>query len=129
MSVPSKDSEAAKHISPKIFNDAEHCLKLEKVGLGIYPVIGGICRDDKILEALEVPDKMTTPLHDMLRKISYENKQSYIFTLNNGVEVAFGGTEKLREKELVCLEILDKYPGKVTYINVRVPDSPTYRTL
>ena len=129
MSVPPKDSEAAKHISPKIYEDAENCLKLEKVGLGIYPVIGAVCRDDKILEALEVPDKMTTPLRDMLRKINFENKQSYIFTLSNGVEVAFGDAEKVREKELVCLEIMDKYPGKVTYINVRVPDSPTYRTL
>ena len=50
-------------------------------------------------------------------------------TLESGVEIAFGPAQSIREKERVCLQILNDNPGKVAYINVRVVDRPTWRSL
>lgn len=43
--------------------------------------------------------------------------------------MAFGPAQSIREKERVCLQILNDNPGKVAYINVRVVDRPTWRSL
>ena len=49
-------------------------------------------------------------------------------TLKGGVEVAFGVAEDMELKEADIWTLLDKHEGKISYINVRVPDRPTYRT-
>ena len=47
--------------------------------------------------------------------------------LNNGVEVAFGKAENIRDKERVILKILEDNPDGVAYINVRIVENPTWR--
>ena len=47
--------------------------------------------------------------------------------LENGVEISLGPATSVDSKESVIKEILSKYAGKLTYINVRVPSKPSYR--
>ena len=37
--------------------------------------------------------------------------------------------EDIRDKERIVLQIMADNPGKVSYINVRVPDRPTWRAV
>ena len=52
---------------------------------------------------------------------------SITLTLTTGVEVSVGSATQIPTKERIIREILDKYEGKLTYINVRVPSKPSYR--
>ena len=49
--------------------------------------------------------------------------------LENGVEVAFGDAEDIRDKERVINEILGENPDGVSYINVRMVETPTWRSI
>ena len=48
-------------------------------------------------------------------------------TLKSGVTVAFGDASDLELKEADINALLQEHEGKISYINVRVPDRPTYR--
>lgn len=49
---------------------------------------------------------------------------STCLTLDNGIEIAFGTAEDIRDKERIVLQIMADNPGKVSYINVRRPRPP-----
>ena len=51
-----------------------------------------------------------------------------MLTLESGIEIAFGPAEDIREKERVCLKVIEEHPG-VVYINVRTVDRVTWRAL
>ena len=48
-------------------------------------------------------------------------------TLKSGVQVSLGSPTNISSKEAVLAQILEKYQGKLTYVNVRVPTRPAYR--
>ena len=45
------------------------------------------------------------------------------------MEVSLGAATNVSSKESVVLGLLDKDPGELTYINVRVPSNPSYRRI
>ncbi len=76
----------------------------------------------------DVGKGISPELADQVRTVSAADKDSTLIKLDSGVEIAFGTAENIREKERICLEILSKNEGKVAYINVRVPERPTWRS-
>ena len=59
-------------------------------------------------DALSIVDGMTTELASQVRTVSAADPSSTLITLTNGVEIAFGDAQNIREKERICLEILSK---------------------
>lgn len=49
--------------------------------------------------------------------------------LSSGVEVSLGSPTQIEQKAAVLTEILDQYPGEITYVNVRTPANPSYRRI
>lgn len=92
------------------------------------PVAGSEVTDEGILNALAVFDQVSPELAEQIKSISAESAVKTSLTLKGGVEVAFGVAEDIELKEADIWTLLDKYEGKISYINVRVPDRPTYRT-
>ena len=43
--------------------------------------------------------------------------------------MSLGSATDIASKETAVRSILDKYPHRVTYINVRVPSNPSYRAI
>ncbi len=127
MPIPARDSDVGKNISQKIYEDADSAMRIVGLPAGIKPEIGTYCTDDAVNDALSIVDGMTTELASQVRTVSAADPSSTLLTLTNGVEIAFGDAQNIREKERICLEILSKNEGKVAYINVRVPERPTYR--
>jgi cell division protein FtsQ len=72
---------------------------------------------------------MTTELADQIKSVSAASSNSTTLTLDNGVEIAFGDSQDIRDKERVCLELLQQYEGKISYINVRVVNKPVWRSM
>lgn len=128
MPIPARDSEVGKNISQRIYEDADSSMRIVGMPSGIKPEIGSYCADEAVNDALSIVDGMTTELADQVRTVSAADPSSTQITLTNGVEIAFGDAQNIREKERICLEILEKNQGKVAYINVRVPERPTWRS-
>ncbi|MDO4290131.1 MAG: FtsQ-type POTRA domain-containing protein [Eggerthellaceae bacterium] len=126
MAIPSQDSEIGKSLSPKIYEDAEAALHITGVPYGLEPEIGSYCSDSNVNNALSIVDGMTTDLAGQVKKVTATDAESTLLTLENGIEIAFGTADNIRDKERVCLQIMQDNPT-VVYINVRVVDRPTWR--
>lgn len=129
MSIPDKNSDRAAAVSSKVYEDAEKALSITDVLANIAPQVGSECTDDSINNALAIVDGLTTELADQVKKVSATGAETTTLTLDNGVEIAFGLAENIREKERVCLQLMEENPGKIAYINVRVVDRPTWRAI
>jgi len=127
MAIPDPDSEEAALIRPKVFEDAAKVLKITGVPYGISPVVGDSCTDENVNNALAIVDGFTTALKDMVVTVTATGTETTTLILDNGVEIAFGTAKDIRDKERVCLELLEKYENSITYINVRVVEKPTWR--
>lgn len=125
--IPDPESEAAQNISPKIYEDAEKVFCIKDVAYGVVPEVGTVCTDASIVNALDIVTALTTELKDEVKAVSATSTENTTLTLQSNVEIAFGPAEDIRDKERVCLQIMADHPGKVSYINVRVVDSPTFR--
>ncbi len=47
--------------------------------------------------------------------------------LKSGLEISLGAPTAIDAKQKIIDQLLEKYPNRLTYINVRVPSNPTYR--
>lgn len=127
MEIPARDSELGATIAPQIYEDAEKVLHITDVPFGLTPEVGTYCTDANVSNALAILSGLTTELADQIKTVSATDAASTLLTLDSGVEIAFGTADDIRDKERICLQIMADNPGKVSYINVRVPDRPTWR--
>ena len=129
MPIPEAGSEGAKTTSQKIYEDAEAALHIVDVPFGTKAEIGQICADSNVNNALDIVNGMTTELSGRVVKVSAAGPAETTLVLDNGVEIAFGKAEDIRDKERVILKILEDNPDGVAYINVRMVESPTWRAV
>lgn len=129
MEIPAQGSEGAANVSSQVYADAEAALKITNVPYGVSPQVGSACTDDSVLNALSIVDGMTTSLKDQVASVSASGVDNTVLTLDNGVQIAFGDSEDIRDKERICLQLMEQYPDQISYINVRTPSSPTWRSL
>lgn len=129
MPVPDKNSEAAKNINQQIFADLEGVMHIVEVSPSVHPEIGSYCGDEPVNCAIGVVAAMTTDLKNQVKNVKATDANSTNLFLKNGVEIAVGTAENLRDKERVAQELLAKYEGKISYINVRNPQNPTWRSI
>ena len=92
------------------------------------PVAGSECTNEGVLNALKIYDGVSSKLAEQIESISAESAVKTSLTLKDGITVAFGEAEDLELKEADIWTLLEKYDGTISYINVRVPDRPTYRS-
>ncbi|MBR3258288.1 MAG: FtsQ-type POTRA domain-containing protein [Eggerthellaceae bacterium] len=129
MPIPDRDSEAGKLVSEIIYEDIEKVLTITDVPYSEQPDIGTYCNDAYVNCALSIVNTLSTSLVNMIEAVLASNTASTTLILSNGVEVVFGDDTDVRLKEQICLQLLEKYEGKIVYINVSVPDNTTYRAL
>ena len=129
MKIPDQDSAEASQISQQVYIDAGQVLHITDVPYGVAPQEGAYCTDDCVLNALNIVSGLTTELADEITTVSATDTANTVLTLENGVQIAFGTAEDVREKERVVLELMAQHPDSISYINVRVVDRPTYRAI
>ena len=129
MKIPEQGSAEAANISQQIYEDAESVLHITDVPYGVNPQVGSVCTDESVINALTIVSSLSTELADSVTTVSATDSANTVLTLSNGVQIAFGEAENIRDKERVCLELMEQHPDAISYINVRVVTSPTYRAL
>lgn len=129
MPIPDKNSEVAKSINQQIYSDVEGVIHIVDVSPSVSPEIGSFSSDDPVNNAIDVVAAMTTDLKYQVKYVKAADGSSTNIFLNNGVEIAIGTSEDIREKERVSKELLEKYEGRISYINVRNASTPTWRSI
>lgn len=129
MPIPDRESDAGKRTSAKVYEDADAALRIKDVPFGTKAQVGAYCTDDSVLNALDIVSGMTTELAGRVKTVYAEGVEETRLVLDNNVEIAFGSSDNIRDKERVCLEIMELHPDSVAYINVRDVNNPTYRAL
>ena len=132
MKIPEQGSAASRTISAKVYEDAAEVLHISDVPLGIRPEVGTACTDANVTNALSIVNGLTTSLADQVVEVKAAETTSTVLVLESNIEIAFGeaGTiEDIRNKERVVLKLMEENPGSIAYINVRVVDRPTWRSL
>ena len=129
MPVPDQGTEAAESTNPRVFEDVEAVRHIVSVPYGTSAQIGQPCADENINNALDILDGMTTGLADQVTQISAPSVAETTLVLESGVEIAFGKAEDIRDKERVISKILEDNPEGIAYINVRMVENPTWRSV
>ena len=129
MPIPAQDSEAGQRTSPKVYEDAATVLRISDVPYSTKPEVGAYCTDASIKNALAIVSGMTTELSGRVTAVKASDTESTTLTIKDGPDIVFGTADNIREKERVCLQIMEEHPDGVSYINVRSPERPTWRAL
>lgn len=93
----------------------------------VNPQPGAPATDDTITMIQSYRHQFSPEFSQMVASYSAPTPESITLTLTSGVEVSVGIATQVPTKERIIREILTKYEGKLTYINVRVPSKPSYR--
>ena len=93
------------------------------------PASGVDCNDEGIKNAIAIYAGLPQDFAKRVKTISAESAIKAQLNLKNGVVIAFGEAQDIDLKVAAAQSLLEKYSGKISYINVRVPSRPTYRTL
>lgn len=129
MELPDQGSEEAASVPTQVYEDAAGVLRITDVPYGSRPAAGAKCTDAAVLNALDIVAGLTTSLADSIVQVSATDAANTTITLENGIEIAFGEAKDIRLKERVCLELMEQHPDEIAYINVRVADRPTWRSI
>jgi len=102
-------------------------LLVSDVPATVNPVAGAPATDEVIKAVLTYQSTFTSELTSQIVSYSAASSDSINITLTNGIQVALGSPTQIEDKEKVILRMIEQYAGEMTYLNVRVPSSPTYR--
>lgn len=129
MMIPPQGTEEASSVSASVYEDAENVLHIVDVPYGADPVVGATCTDAGVSNALAVVSGLSEDLAWQVSTVSATDTTNAVLNLRSGIEIAFGTDEDIRDKERVCLKLMEDHAGQISYINVRVVDRPTWRSL
>lgn len=129
MPIPAQDSEAGQLVNPQVYEDAANALVISDVPYTTKPEVGSYCSDANVNNALAIVSGLTTELSGRVTAVKATETESTTLTIKDGPDIVFGTADDIREKERVCLEIMNSHPDGVSYINVRSVNRPTYRAL
>ena len=112
IAIPDQDTQLGQSLNQRIYDDAQNALHITDVPYGTSAETGTKCTDENVNNALAIVSGMTTDLANQVKTVSATDAESTKLTLESGVEIAFGPAQSIREKERVCLQILNDNPGK-----------------
>ncbi len=95
----------------------------------LKPSAGAACQDNAVNGVVDYLDNFTSALSDQIVAARASSREAISVILSNGIEVSLGAPVDIAAKERVVLSLMSQYPGQITYINVRVPTTPSWRGL
>jgi len=116
--------------------DAAAALATEKGALFVIdvpatvsPIAGSEVTDEVLLAVNTYVRELPEEISSQVVYFSASSLEGISCVLSSGIEVSLGAPTQIEQKATVLMQILEQYPGEITYINVRVPASPSYRRI
>ena len=95
----------------------------------VSPTAGAPAEDEVFAAINTYREELSESFSSQIVSVSAPSMEAISCILSSGVEVSLGAPTNVETKEAVVQQLLAKYPNRITYINVRVPSSPSYRML
>lgn len=110
---------------------SEGVLLITDVPSSVSPKSGSEATDDVFAAVRTFRDGFSADFSAQVVSYSAPSADNISCTLASGVEISLGSATQVSSKEAIVKEILAAHPGKVTFINVRVPSSTgsSYRSI
>lgn len=108
---------------------SQGCILISNVPATVQPVAGSAATDDVIVAVNEYLNSFSSSFKSQIVSFSASSVESLSCLLSNGVEVSLGAATSITAKETAITAILSEHAGKITYINVRIPTNPSYRSV
>lgn len=110
---------------------SEGVLLITDVPSSVSPKSGSEATDDVFAAVRTFRDGFSADFSAQVVSYSAPSADNISCTLASGVEISLGSATQVSSKEVIAKEILAAHPGKVTFINVRVPSSTgsSYRSI
>lgn len=100
---------------------------IDSVPATVDPKAATVATDEEIVELWKIYNGFSEDFRSRIVAFSAPSADAISLTLNNGVQVLVGSSANLEYKESIIAQELEKYADKLTYINVRIPTSPSIR--
>lgn len=110
---------------------SEGVLLITDVPSSVSPKSGAEVTDDVFAAVRTFREGFSADFSAQVVSYSAPSTDNISCTLASGVEISLGSASQISAKESIVKEILAAHPGKVTFINVRVPSSTgsSYRSI
>ena len=95
----------------------------------VNPQAGGEVTDDVLLAVDTYRRELPEEISSQVVYFSASSLEGISCVLTSGVEVSLGNPTQIEQKAAVLTQILEQYPGEITYVNVREPSTPAYRRI
>lgn len=125
-SIKVGESDSVNDVALKAARKAGTML-ITDVPASITPMAGSASSAEVLKAVSSYREQFSTAFAKQIVSFSASSLESISCTLKSGVVVSLGSPTNIASKEAVITQIISKYSGKLTYINVRVPSSPAYR--
>lgn len=108
---------------------AEGVLLITGVPATCDPVAGAEATDDVLLAVKSFQEGFSQDFSSKIVSYEASSADAVSCVLTSGVQVSLGSATNISYKEQVAAALIEKYPGQITYINVRVPSSASVRRI
>lgn len=95
----------------------------------VSPQAGSTASDDTITAVESFQSDFSSSFSSQIVSYSAPSASSVSCVLSNGLSISLGSASEIGTKEAIISSLIDKYPDRLTYINVRVTSSPSYRMI
>ena len=122
-------SDASGDVSEAALDKAKQmgCLLINQVPTYVDPSQGAPATDDVIQAVLTYQQELDQSVSSEAQTYNAASTGSLSLVLKSGLEIALGGPTDVASKQAALTQIMNQYPGQLTYVNVRVPSKPSYR--
>lgn len=103
------------------------CLLINQVPTYVDPSQGAPATDDVIQAVLTYQEELDQSVSSEAQTYNAASTGSLSLVLKSGLEIALGSPTDIASKQAALSQIMNQYPGQLTYVNVRVPSKPSYR--
>lgn len=102
-------------------------LLISDLPASVTPQAGSVATDDVLMAVQSYQEQFSESFRSQIVSYSAASVESITATLASGVELSLGAPNSVVSKESIITQLIQENEGKITYINVRVPASPSYR--
>lgn len=95
----------------------------------VEPAAGSVATDDVLSAVKSFREGFSSSFLSQIVSFDATSADAISCVMESGVQVSLGSATNISYKEQVASALLQKYPGQLTYINVRVPSTASVRKI
>ena len=128
VSVSAAGGRSVNEVALSMARDVD-ALLVTDVPSSLEPESGTVVSDETLDAVLSFLKGLPEELSSQIVSFSAASPEALSCVLSSGIEVSLGSATDIATKGSIVLRLIEEHPGELTYINVRMPSNPSYRSI